>query len=395
MESTSWWNTNPLASWQGRIRARFGPLFEEGLFFLGLIGCFLYSYCTYFNLTTNTEIVGYETYLVFFDTLRRWKFLFLLCALAKTFFFSDWKGKELTAIGIFLLLLFLISRRFWPNLFHLYLFSFVFAARGIPYRRIAKVYLGCFVLSMLGAFLLTKYGLLEDVIVFRSDELPRHSFGLVHPNSFGLWTMMIVLCVLQAYANSLNWSHYGVLLAFELLSFHFTNSRASLLATLMLLIGTPIANWCTKRLSNTKIFSYLAILLLLVLVIFWFSISLSSNPESPLYSRINQWTSGRINLSRRGLTDFPFSFFGHNVQIGYVVDNLYVYTEIIYGLLGLALFLGITIWSLYRSGQFGCLAILVASVVLILYNTQENVFLYHILDVTLFAATAQLDTVSD
>ena len=98
------------------------------LFFIPLSCMFLLSYLTYWNLTSNTEILGYDTYIQFFSIWRSLKPLFLVMVLIKVYFLSEYSKKQLVLISVYLLATYWICKNYHPNYYLLYAVSFCFSA---------------------------------------------------------------------------------------------------------------------------------------------------------------------------------------------------------------------------------------------------------------------------
>ena len=73
-------------------------------------------------------------------------------------------------------------------------FLLVAGARGIDFRRIAKWFLNTLIGCMLAIFALTDAGFLLNYSFSRTAEEPlRYALGFGHPNTLGLYTMLIVM----------------------------------------------------------------------------------------------------------------------------------------------------------------------------------------------------------
>ena len=361
------------------------------LCFLLPISClFFLSFLTYLNLTSDTELFGYYAYLEFFSFFRAMKPLFCCLLIVKIVFFSDYSPKQLLLIGLFLAVNYLICRSYYPNYFLLYAVTAFFAARNISYKIIAKTYLWLALVTLLLTFLDLAYGLVVDNVILR-DTIVRHSFGLVHPNSFGMWSLLIIIYYIQYKQKSINPVCYILLLIQAFVVFKLTNSRTSFIASIFVICLSVFAS-CIKE--NHVIYkTALVILLAAVLLtgLLWLILSKNYDPNIPLYSKLDKMFSGRIHFSNQAMLDFPPSIFGSNITFSYPVDPLFTYTLVIYGYWGLCIFLSMIFISAIRSYKASRIFMLIAFVAFQFYNTQENVFLYHLLDITLFAATCDID----
>lgn len=368
-----------------------GKKISELLFLIPLSCMFLLSYLTYWNLTSNTEIVGYYAYIEFFNLWRSFKPFFLTTILIKTTFFSDYSRKQLAGIGTILSLIFLLCKYYHPNYYLVYAVAFCLAAKGISYRLISKTYLYLSIVTLLMTLIAFAYGITDDFLVNRV-QIVRHSLGLVHPNSLGMWCLMILTYYFQYKQHSLRNKDFILLLVFSVIIFLITNSRASFILCIFALLTTWYLH-SKNSLSTYKWFSLLALLISLALALSWILLCANYRSDIQIYRLLNLAFSDRINLSHQALNDYPPSLMGNNIRFPYHVDSLFTYTLVIYGYSGLAIFLSLFYTGAVRAYKKNLPFVLLAVLVFQLYNTQENVFLYHLFDLTMFTATCSLDDV--
>ena len=358
------------------------------LFYFPIACLFFLSFLTYLNLTEDTELFGYYAYLEFFTLLRSLKPVFLALLLIKITFFSDYSVKELAASAVFFAVLFFICRQFHPNYFLMYFAAACLSARGVSYHGIAKLYLLLGVTTLALSFAFLAYGLTADGI-FERGSIIRHSLGLVHPNSFGMWYMLIVIYFIQYKQDALKTWHLILLLSPLPVVFLLTNSRASLLLSLLALLLAFAEQHL--HLSKHKFLMRCLLALVLCIAVLWLILVLIYDSKISALALLNKLTSGRLWLSHQAILDYPPTLFGNNISFPYYVDPLYTYTLVIYGFFGLGLFLAVFYVSAFRAYKKHLPFLLIAFLIFQLYNTQENVFLYHLFDLTMFAATCDLD----
>lgn len=351
---------------------------------------FLLSYLTYWNLTSNTEILGYDTYIQFFSIWRSLKPLFLVMVLIKVYYLSEYSKKQLVLISVYLLATYWICKNYHPNYYLLYAVSFCFSAKGIKYKIIAKAYLLYSVCTLLITFVALWYGIINDNIVMRGIY-QRHSFGLVHPNSFGMWSLMIIIFYIQYKYDSIKPFHFIALLAQALAVYCYTNSRASFALSIMSISLSFLVTCIRENQNKYKYLMKVLAIAILSIVIIWFIICYRYGFHSSLSLLIDKMCSGRVHWSNQAINDYPPTLFGNNVTFSYPVDPLFTYTLVIYGYVGLAMFLSMFYVGALRTYRKRLPFILIAFLSFQMYNTQENVFLYHLFDLTMFTATCDLD----
>lgn len=363
-------------------------LFSDLLFFVPLACLFFLSHFTYFNLTSDTDVFGYYAYLEFFSFWRSLKPIFLLLLIIKIYFYSGYSVKQLTAIGLALIVIFCLCSKYHPNYFLLFAVASCFAAKNVAYCLIAKVYYYLSLCTLALTFFFLACGLLVDNTIQRGEHL-RHSFGLVHPNSFGMWSLLIIIYFIQYKQISLKNYHF-VVLAFQAITVYiFSNSRASFFLSIMVIALSFLFTKANHRMSQLAL-SFLLIAAI-SLAFIWLLLCYCYDSQSVWITSLDQMVSGRIRFSHNALNDWPPNIFGNNVTFSYPVDPLFTYTLIIYGYFGLATFLSMFYIGIIRTFRKSLPFVMVAFLAFQIYNTQENVFLYHLFDLTLFTVTCDLD----
>ena len=135
----------------------------------------------------------------------------------------------------------------------------------------------------------------------------------------------------------------------------------------------------------------LLLIVSLLIAAVWLSLCFFYTDDSPIITFLDKLVSRRIILSHKALLKFKPSLFGNDATFSFPIDPLFSYTLIFYGYWGLCIFLsmfyagGIRIYK--KAAPFAMIALLIFQ----MYNTQENVFLYHLFDLTMFTATCDLD----
>lgn len=359
------------------------------MFLVPLCCMFFLSYLTYWNITDNTDLFGYYAYQEFFMLWRALKPLFLFLVLAKIFFLSSYSVYQKVFVAVFLVTIFFLCRLFHPNFFLLYALSFCFAARDVSYKKIAKTYFIMATSTFLLTFVALAYGIIEDYS-FRRGASIRHSFGLVHPNSLGMWSLLILVYFVQYKQNQIKLLHLALLCAQSVCVYYLTNSRASFILSIFVLFSTFIFS----RINSKKLLRLIAVFFVVVilsLAIMWLLLCFGYKSDDRFYSILDKLFSGRLHLSKQALEEAPLSIMGNNITFNYYVDPLFTYTIVVYGIVGLSLFLSMFYFGAIRSYKAGLYYILIPLAAFQFYNTQENVFLYHLFDLTMFTATCHLE----
>lgn len=241
------------------------------------------------------------------------KYFILLCGLALIVYLTS---RETTAIKIALLT------------FTFYYFGFI---NGLKIDFTIRL---IYIITVVG---LSSFGITNSFDYTRLDGSIRQSFGFIHPNTFGMCTVILLLEIMILTYRASNWKKYlTIILSIILASINFflSNSRSS---TIIIILSTivyaipprELQKHFSKRKNNilTHAFLIAAITSFVLAIAFTFNI--------PGINKINALLSERPHYSSVYLKFFPITLFGNNVAYrfwGMSLDNMYIYTLLHFGI---------------------------------------------------------------
>jgi hypothetical protein len=277
------------------------------------------------------------------------------------------------------------------------LFITAYDRDAVDIRRLALVYAWiAFGFIVLNVFL-TLSGLVPDAVLqATSVREPRYGLGFTHPNTLSN-VILTALVALYVYRPDVSRLAFGFLIAVALyVTVSIADSRT---AACLLVLFAVLA------LAQPFIFKYWRILRIVALVgvalvvILSFALPIAIGPEEARRNMLNIILSYRIYLWGAYLRLAPFSLFGstlagvdfYSVNVGLandvLIDNAFVYTYVVYGVLYLAGMLAITFLFIgkRRTDSIACVVAIALLVFIVggfvenyTYNIAYNIYLPYV-----------------
>ena len=221
----------------------------------------------------------------------------------------------------------------------------------ISYRRIIQVFFLVVGILFLVTFVCGATGVIEDYTYIRSEEVIRHSYGIVAPTNFG--AMVFFLMLFWWYLRkekTTYWEAASALLMAGGLQWKCNARCSSALLTVMAVLMAGMRYWYQNK--ERKFLPMLAdVLVLSPIFVATGSILLTINyKNTEFWLKLNELLSNRLQLGRKGLDVFRLKPYGQYIRmfsgaegIGdryyFYIDSFYIQLALMYGLviLGAAL----------------------------------------------------------
>lgn len=268
-----------------------------------------YTLMVFFWMTTNVKYI---------DVINKYtiKIAYLVVVLSCFFGFTkkdikDWKT-------IFLFIALICSGVSWiisdSNILAI-LVLFIIAAKNIKFENIIKYDFKLRVVLTSIVVLLYVLDLTENHYIYRENGDIRSSMGFSHPNTFGIY--ILLLCAEYIYLNykKMTWKSYVVILIVDILLIYFANSRASVIAILLLLVGTALCKITKNKIIENKLVKNLLPYLFIIFTLISIILCTLYNPVNFVIRQINDLLSGRIYLAKKYLEDYDVNLFGNELEI--------------------------------------------------------------------------------
>lgn len=236
----------------------------------------------------------------------------------------------------------------------------------------------CFFLILFGHFL----GYFTNEVFYRGD-LIRETYGFCHPNTLGL-VVLVISFVYVLKRDCFNFADAIILLSLSIFCYLFPRSITSAACILMLIVFSFISNYFMKMqlsIKSKNIIFFVSISFILTVIFFSYLFSLTGIGKETLINMPGSiWARfelGKIALERYDISFFgtPVEFFHPDSEKGiteyFVVDCLYIFMPLNYGLIVSLLFLAFFIYIIYKSIIAGEYKLLFIMLILVLYSVSE------------------------
>ena len=374
----------PFPGFAKEFRNRSGVFSPEGLWFASLLLLIFPVYLGHFDLS-GIPLAKYAVYSAAIAA-------YLLLLLKITF----WDGNSIGQLIIMACVLFLlcVGCVFSGSRCYLNTFLLIFAAKGIPLRKISRFFFGFFLATTVFNFLLLAAGVVEDTILIRGEAIGngnvRHGLGFGHPNSLGFWAMMVIFSGLMVCENRKQRWIPPALLVFSVAVFLASDSKASFGASLLALLLYAAIQFRENRLNTLKRAPELAAGAIVLIVVGYTVLSLLYRPDQAFFRLANAVLSERLVTSHNALKTFGISLFGSRPDFRWdPVDCLFTYAPICLGMIPSLLYFALALWSMYRAAKHRQWVTVAVHLAAAIYCTMEY-SLINPIHIPLFAATARL-----
>ena len=218
----------------------------------------------------------------------------------------------------------------------------------------------------------------SEFVVSRDNLYIRESYGFYHPNTFGMYIMMIFFefVVLNRNKKSIYFSLLGI--ASIIFIYCTSNSRTSYISIILLLCLIFLVNIYErifKKKHEFKLkFAYQWSFLILTILAYVLTRLYSLN--IPIIISLDEFLSNRLYLQALNLDAYHISLFGDNIEVIRTLDNAFMKLLINYGLLSIVFFS--IIYKLIFSKAINKKNVLLVFVLLVLlyFSFSESYALY-------------------
>lgn len=228
--------------------------------------------------------------------------------------------------------------------------AFIFVSRHYDFRRIAKLCLWIFSVSLVLIVSLSFVGVIDDYIMATSERT-RHYLGFryaLYPSQIGF---VITSLYIYLYGKKCRWASYVLLLMMNYILYYLTDSRLSFYLSVALLVLSIVAR--TRLSSMLRIRPVLTCVICIFVLCAAVSIVLTIQYDASIHWMreldSDSLLGGRLRLGQRAIDTYGITLLGQRVdligngltfsgewvregQYNYV-DSLYVQLIVRYGLL--------------------------------------------------------------
>lgn len=274
-------------------------------------------------------------------------------------------------IAILCFFCYLFSKNFTILKYAIIMFSFI----NLNFETFIKTDLKMKILLFVSVFLLYMGNALIYNEFSREDGSMRYALGFNHPNTLGMYLMMISLEFLYIKRNDLKWYYFPLIIFIILFIMIIPQSRTSAIAIIIYLGYLIFRKWIIKILNNKVIRN---ILLWIVPILTLCSLGLTFGYQKGLFIRLNDILSDRLNYYHGFLASYDVTLFGtvwNEKLLRVTLDNSYIFLLLQFGILIYLIFTLISIKGLRKIINMKNYDLFIILEILFLYGMMETTML--------------------
>lgn len=283
--------------------------------------------------------------------------------------------------NLFIISGFLFSIIVWRNSganLILVMIAFILAAKNVSFDDIVKTYFNVNFWLLVVVIACSLLGVINNLSFVAQGRGTRYALGVIYPTDFAARILYLMLA--DAYLNfrNLNTTRYLVYILIALACKQVTDARLNFYCMLLLIIVSAIAQVAEQNYqlqqhdwTNSIVYTYWTFTpILSAIAIFG---TYFYDPTNNIYSKIDGMLSGRLTFGSMALQRYSVNLFGTKIkEHGYgnnmklfhqginsyfFIDSSYMRLLIIFGLVALVVFIGISMFISIKNTLYGYYAL--------------------------------------
>lgn len=283
--------------------------------------------------------------------------------------------------NLFIISGFLFSIIVWRNSganLILVMIAFILAAKNVSFDDIVKTYFNVNFWLLVVVIACSLLGVINNLSFVAQGRGTRYALGVIYPTDFAARILYLMLA--DAYLNfrNLNTTRYLVYVLIALACKQVTDARLNFYCMLLLIIVSAIAKVAEQNYqlqqhdwTNSIVYTYWTFTpILSAIAIFG---TYFYDPANNIYSKIDGMLSGRLTFGSMALQRYSVNLFGTKIkEHGYgnnmklfhqginsyfFIDSSYMRLLIIFGLVALVVFIGISMFISIKNTLYGYYAL--------------------------------------
>lgn len=241
----------------------------------------------------------------------------------------------------------------------LYITLIAAGSSGISFKDIAKYYFYTASIFLGIVFTASLFGLVKNLEYF-SPRGVRYSFGIVYPTDFAAHVFFIMASYAAAFEKKLNYYNCIGAIVVTVFVYVYCKTRVDCGCIILLWLGIAVIKFIEskKKLPGGKLYNtiknlcrYICIWSMPAAAVIMVCLSKFYDPSNKFMAVLNNITSARLSLGKRGFDEYDVNFFGQVVPMRgngvseippddyFFLDCSYIYMLLVCGLVFTLLFI--------------------------------------------------------
>lgn len=283
--------------------------------------------------------------------------------------------------NLFIISGFLFSIIVWKNSganLILVMIAFILAAKNVSFNDIVKTYFNVNFWLLVVVIACSLLGVINNLSFVAQGRGTRYALGVIYPTDFAARILYLMLADAYLSFRNLNTTRYLVYVLIALACKQVTDARLNFYCMLLLIIVSAIAQVAEQNYqlqqhdwTNSIVYTYWTFTpILSAIAIFG---TYFYDPANNIYSKIDGMLSGRLTFGSMALQRYSVNLFGTKIkEHGYgnnmklfhqginsyfFIDSSYMRLLIIFGLVALVVFIGISMFISIKNTLYGYYAL--------------------------------------
>ena len=283
--------------------------------------------------------------------------------------------------NLFIISGFLFSIIVWRNSganLILVMIAFILAAKNVSFDDIVKTYFNVNFWLLVVVIACSLLGVINNLSFVAQGRGTRYALGVIYPTDFAARILYLMLANAYLSFRNLNTTRYLVYVLIALACKQVTDARLNFYCMLLLIIVSAIAQVAEQNYqlqqhdwTNSIVYTYWTFTpILSAIAIFG---TYFYDPANNIYSKIDGMLSGRLTFGSMALQRYSVNLFGTKIkEHGYgnnmklfhqginsyfFIDSSYMRLLIIFGLVALVVFIGISMFISIKNTLYGYYAL--------------------------------------
>ena len=268
----------------------------------------------------------------------------------------------------------IVSYYITKDITFLELFVLLLASMNFNFRTIVKIDFKCKVIVLLFVLICNKMGYATSEFLVTRGDMIRNAFGFYHPNTFGMYLMVIFFEYL--YLNKDKKIRNLIIAVIFAIFIHYTSDTRSAIYSIIGISRLSLGDKYWVKIFKNKFIGYILNNIYLILLLISVITTMLYCSKISWALDLNEFLSNRLYLQSVFWNKYGLSLFGRNIDYTSTLDNGYMKILLNYGLFTTLVY-GLVNYTTLKKASFNKdYEVYFIVIILLLYSIAESSMLY-------------------
>lgn len=247
----------------------------------------------------------------------------------------------------------------------------LFALKNIDFSRFIKNDFKIRIIMFVTVFLCSCVGLCE-VTSFIRENITRYTLGFIHPNTTGFYLLLIGLEYIYINKDSNKINIFIVPIFICLIINFITDSRTSLLAMIITILGLFYVKFSNNKLGENRFFKILTKNLFLIITCFTVVLIELFSKQNSFAIFVNDSFSFRLTYFSYFWTNYSIKLLGNDLNTYFVLDSTYLQLLLRFGLIAYLFYYIMYVKRIEKAFKEKDYLLIIIMIAMLFYGFTEN-----------------------